>query len=217
MPHHVTQRGNNRTDVFFSAADRKYYLQTLARYCREYQLSVWAYCLMRNHVHLLVVPRQDYSLAQAIGRTNLIYTQYANRKYRRTGRLWQNRFSSCPVDREPYLWAVCRYIETNPVRAHRVDKPWDYEWSSARHHVLNRPDPLLDRSEWLEQSQQSEYRRFLNERSDPGREAETAAIRQALLTGRPYGSPELIDRLELKLGRILRPQRAGRKPRRRRK
>ncbi len=92
IPHHVTQRGNNRNDVFFSESDRSHYLRTLVRYCDEFKLKVWAYCLMTNHVHLLVVPEQEYSLAQGIGRTNLVYTQYINLKHKRTGRLWQNRF-----------------------------------------------------------------------------------------------------------------------------
>lgn len=77
-PHHVTQRGNNRADVFFSASDRKYYPAALARYCEEFKLKVWAYCLMSNHVHVVAVPEQPYSLAQGIGRTNLIYTQRVN-------------------------------------------------------------------------------------------------------------------------------------------
>jgi putative transposase len=80
LPHHVTQRGNNRAEVFFSDADRRYYLKTLAHYGDEFKLRVWAYCLMSNHVHILAVPEQEYSLAQGIGRTNLVYTQYVNRE-----------------------------------------------------------------------------------------------------------------------------------------
>ena len=98
LPHHLTRHGNNRALVFFSNADRKYYLSTLAGYCEESKLKIWAYCLMGNHLHVVAVPERDYSLAQGIGRTNLIYTQYVNRRHGRTGRLWQNRFFSAPVD-----------------------------------------------------------------------------------------------------------------------
>jgi putative transposase len=99
MPHHITQRGNNHVDVFFDDNDRMFYLQTLYKYSFEFKLTIWAYCLMSNHIHLLAIPEYHFSLSQGIGRTNLIYTQYINKKYNRSGRLWQNRFFSCPVDK----------------------------------------------------------------------------------------------------------------------
>jgi putative transposase len=213
-PHHVTQRGNNRADVFFSAADRKYYLAALARCCEEFKLKVWAYCLMSNHVHVVAVPEQPYSLAQGIGRTNLIYTQRVNLKYRRTGRLWQNRFFSTPVDSDEYLWAVCRYVENNPVRAHLVQHAWNYPWSSARHHVKSTPDPLIEESSWLDPSQREEYRSYLAERSN--NQEELDRIRQTVQTGRPFGTPTFIAKLERRLGRILRPAKRGPKRKRRR-
>jgi putative transposase len=210
FPHHVTQCGNNRADVFFHDQDREHYLRTLVRYCAEFKLQVWAYCLMTNHVHLLVVPEREYSLAQGIGRTNLIYTQYVNREYRRSGRVWQNRFFSCPVDRDEYLWTACRYIERNPVRARLVVKPWDFQWSSARHHVLGTPDPALSPSQWPASESREQYREYLDQ-VEP--ENDTTRIRTSTQTGRPLGSPSFIERLEIKLGRILRPQKAGRKKR----
>jgi putative transposase len=206
VPHHVTQRGNNRTEVFLDDADRERYLKTLVRYCEEFKVSIWAYCLMTNHVHLLAVPEQGYSLAQGIGRTNLIYTQYANAKYGRTGRLWQNRFFSCPVEQEQYLWAVVRYIETNPVRAGLVRQAWDYRWSSARHHVRNEPDLVLGRSEWLDRQMTETYREYLMQDS----QADVSQVRYATRTGRPLGSASFITRLETKLGRTLRLKKSGR-------
>ena len=208
VPHHVTQRGNNRVDVFFNDKDREYYLRMLARYCEEFKLEVWAYCLMTNHVHLLVVPKRDNALAQGIGRTNLMYTQYVNREYQRSGRLWQNRFFSCPVERDEYLWAVCRYLERNPVRAKLVKRPWDYRWSSARHHVQAAPDPILGESQWLDPSQRTEYREYLDHKEP---EFDQTRIRTSTQTGRPLGSLCFIQKLELKLGRILIPQKAGRR------
>jgi len=116
-PHHLTQRGNNRAPVFLAGSDYLKYLDLLGAYTRRYQVDVWAYCLMKNHVHLLVVPNTEESLARGIGMTNMTYTQYFNRKYERSGRVWQNRFFSCIVGSDAYLWAVARYIENNPVKA----------------------------------------------------------------------------------------------------
>ena len=116
-PHHVTQRGNNRQPIFFDDQDRLTYLDTFQHYALKFHLDVWAYCLMPNHFHLLVVPQNEESLASGVGLANQVYTRYINRKYFRSGRLWQNRFFSCIVGTEEYLWAVTRYVENNPVKA----------------------------------------------------------------------------------------------------
>ena len=119
-PHHITQRGNNKETVFFEDEDRRFYLKTLNKYSHKWDLEIWVYCLMDNHVHILAVPQKYESLARGIGGTNLVYTQYINRKYKRSGRLWQNRFYSTIIEKESYLWAASRYIERNPVRAKLV-------------------------------------------------------------------------------------------------
>ena len=206
LPHHVTQRGNNRTDVFLDDEGRQRYLRLLVRYAAEFKLDIWAYCLMTNHVHLLAVPKQNYSLAQGIGRTNLTYTQYANTRYHRTGRLWQNRFFSCPVEAESYLWAVARYIETNPVRAKLVTIPWEYQWSSARHHVDGMPDLVVGESQWLEPFQRNAYREYLS-----GEAASDAAlIRRQTAQGRPVGNTGFVAQLAARLGRVLNARTRGR-------
>ena len=92
----------------------------------EIVYTIWAYCLMKNHVHLLAVPAAAEFLTRCIGSTNLLYTQYVNRKYGHSGRLWQNRFFSTIIDTDRYVWAVARYIEQNPVKAKLVQKPKDY-------------------------------------------------------------------------------------------
>ena len=127
-PHHITQRGNNKDEAFFDDEDRRVYLDVLKRYKDKHKMKILAYCLMGNHVHVLAVPEKETTLARGIGGTNLLYTQYINRKYNRSGRLWQNRFFSSVVEEEPYLWAVIRYIEQNPVRAKLVKRAEDYEW-----------------------------------------------------------------------------------------
>ena len=116
-PHHITQRGNNRAVVFFDDQDRRTYLQLLAKYSKLFALQIWAYCLMDNHVHLLAVPEKENALARGIGLTNQVYTQYLNRKRNQSGRIWQNRFFSCLVENDQYLWMVARYIERNPIKA----------------------------------------------------------------------------------------------------
>jgi putative transposase len=211
MPHHVTQGGNNRCDVFFDDDARRFYLWTLAQYRRKYGVDIWGYCLMDNHAHFLAVPQETDSLARCFAGANLVYTQHINRKQSRSGRLWQNRFFSCPVDRDEYLLPVLRYIETNPVRAGKAKQAWEYEWSSARHHVLGTPDPLV--TEPLDRMTETgrDYRRFLQRLDNE----EQRRIQLATATGRPLGGQSFVARLESKLGRHLLPQKAGR-PRKRR-
>ena len=98
IPYHVTQRGNRREDVFFSDGDRRVYLELLQKYAQQHGLGIVAYCLMTNHVHLIVVPKDEDALNKAVGRTHFIYTQHVNRLHGRSGHLWQGRFYSCAMD-----------------------------------------------------------------------------------------------------------------------
>ena len=131
-PHHIVQRGNNKQRVFKDYKDRLFYLCQLRKYSWECDCKVHAYCLMPNHIHLLLVPSQQESLAKIMQKLNLSYTQYINRKYNRSGRLWESRFFSSQIDKESYLWSVCRYIEQNPLRAGITSKVIEYRWSSAK-------------------------------------------------------------------------------------
>lgn len=205
-PYHITQRGNNRETVFFEDEDKEFYLKTLSSYGQKCSLDIWTYCIMSNHVHFLAVPKKEESLAKGIGGTNLVYTQYINRKYRRSGRLWQNRFFSTIIEKELYLWAVSRYIERNPVRANLVKKAEDYPWSSARAHVLGVKDEVLSGKGWLGEGEIAAYREFL--RGDD-KEIE-ASIRKVTTTGRPFGTDGFVKRLEECLNRDLLPKKAGR-------
>lgn len=205
-PHHITQRGNNRTAVFFDDEDRKTYLSLLTGYARKHDLKIWAYCLMNNHVHLLAVPGTEISLARGIGLTNQVYTQYLNRKLGQSGRIWQNRFFSCVVENNQYLWAVARYIERNPLKVGLAQTAEDYPWSSARSHLAGSADAVLGESVWLDPSERSAYAAFvLAENWDMDE-----AIRKATRAGRPIGTESFIDLLESQLKQTLRPKRAGR-------
>jgi len=145
LPHHITQWGNNREDVFFVDGDRVAYLGLLREQCEKHGVRVLGYCLMTNHIHLVAMPAQEDSLNLAVGRTHFIYTQYINRLHGRSGHLWQGRFHSCPMD-DAYAVIAMRHVERNPIRAKINRVPWTYRWSSAAAHT-GRPDPahlLLD-------------------------------------------------------------------------
>jgi len=205
-PHHVTQRGNNRSIVFFDDEDRQTYLQLLDKYSKAFHLHIWAYCLMDNHVHLLVVPEKENALARGIGLTNQVYTQYLNRKLNQSGRIWQNRFFSCIVENDEYLWIVARCIERNPVKIGLVDYAEDYRWSSAKAHLKLAQDNLLQEPSWLDATDRSRYAEFILN-SDEDAEAK---LRSATRTGRPFGSESFIDNMEYQLNATLRPRKPGR-------
>jgi putative transposase len=206
-PHHITQRGNNRATVFFDDEDRLNYLKLLTSYARKHKVQVWAYCLMDNHIHLLAVPGTETALAQGIGLTNQVYTQYLNRKLRQSGRIWQNRFFSCVVDNEQYLWAVARYIERNPLKAGLAERAEDYRWSSAKAHLTGTDDAVLGASfTWLDPSESAAYADFVLLED----EVVDEKIRKATRTGRPFGSESFVDVLEFRLKQVLRPKKPGR-------
>jgi putative transposase len=149
-PHHVTQRGNNRQQVFYSDSRRRSYLALLAEQAARHELRVLGYRLMPNHVHVVVVPERVDSMAKGFGRTHNIYSRYLNSVRRRSGHLWQNRFFSAPLGRE-HLGRALRYVDMNPVRAQLVESASDYPWSSARAHAPGRdPWGLLDHDLWRE-------------------------------------------------------------------
>jgi putative transposase len=205
-PHHITQRGNNRATVFFDDEDRQIYLKLLEGYADKNHIQICAWCLMNNHIHLLAVPGTESSLARGIGLTNQMYTQYLNRKLKQSGRIWQNRFFSCVVENEQYLWAVARYIERNPLKAGLAELVEEYRWSSAKAHVATAHDPLLSGDSWLSVEEQSAYREFVCREDD-----ETdSAIRKATNSGRPFGSESFIDTLEFQLNQALKPGKPGR-------
>ena len=110
LPHHITQRGNNRRDVFFSSANRETYLELLRGYCAEIGTRVLGYCLMTNHIHLIATPQRENSLAKAFGRTHNDYSRWLNISRHESGHVWQNRFYSCPLERR-HLWAAFRVSE----------------------------------------------------------------------------------------------------------
>jgi len=201
-PHHVTQRGNRRQQTFFCDDDYRAYLDLMSQWCRKYQVDIWAYCLMPNHVHLIAVPHHEESLARAIGEAHRRYTRRINFREGWRGHLWQERFASFPME-ETYLLAAARYIEMNPVQAGLVEKPWDYPWSSTRAHLAGKDDVLVKTNPLLEIT--GNWQKFLDIPCD----MEADSFLKHERTGRPLGSEPFLDKLETTLNRKLRPQKPG--------
>jgi len=142
VAHHVIQRGVRRMDVFRESADYECYLSLLAESSIKAGTDVWAYCLMINHVHLILVPGSEDGLRGALGEAHRRYTSYVNFREGCRGHLWQERFHSYAMD-ERHLLAAVRYVEMNPVRAGTVGRAEEYPWSSARAHLSGRSDGLV--------------------------------------------------------------------------
>jgi putative transposase len=212
--HHITQRGNNRQDVFFVDDDRYVYLELLREQASKYGLDIVGYCLMGNHVHIVGIPQAEDSLAKAVGRAHFRYTQYINRFHKRSGHLWQGRFYSCALD-DRHFWPAMRYVELNPVRAKLCRKPWRYEWSSAGAHVDDKArSELLNLPRWYDMISAEQWRKELNAGID---ETELGRLRVNTHTGRPLGSDSFISKLEKLLRRRVRSLPVGRPTKKRMK
>ncbi len=206
VPHHVTQRGNRRLETFFEDDDYRFYLELLAASCAEARVAVWAYCLMPNHVHLVLVPKEPDGLRRALGEAHRRYTRRINFREGWRGHLWQERFHSFPMG-EAYLLATARYVELNPVRARLVRKPQNWPWSSARAHLASCDDALVQVAPLLRRV--PDWARFL---AGGMSDDDIEQIRKHSRSGRPLGAKRFVQRLEHRLGRTLLPQKPGRRP-----
>lgn len=208
VPHHITQRGSRRLNVFQDDYDRHQYLDILRESCRRFHLRIWAYCLMTNHVHFVAVPEREDSLWRTFHRVHGIYASRFNIKYALTSHLWQARPFSCALD-ETHLWAAVRYVERNPVRAQIVPSAEDYAWSSARAHCGLWANELLDPI-WPPPGTIPHWKQWLVEEND---HESDQRIRERTYTGRPCGDASFFLKAEQALGRALAPKKPGPKPR----
>lgn len=207
MPHHVTQRGNARRFILEGDADRRVYLDLLRQSIELHSLTLIGYCLMSNHIHLIVTPGKPDSLARALKDTHGRYAACWNATHHSSGHVWQGRFYSCPLD-EAHLWEALRYTELNPVRAGLVAKAESWERSSASAHCgTARPNAYLAMESWQTRWPVCEWRAFL---AAGEAESELAAIRNCTYTGRPLGTKEFIRSLERETNRSLTVQKRGR-------
>lgn len=222
VPHHVTQRGNRRLPVFFSDDDRREYLKLAAAAATTEGVRCLAWCLMDNHVHLILVPPREDSLRATLAEAHRRYSRMVNFREEWRGYLFQGRFASYPMD-EAHLLAAVRYVELNPVAAKMVARAEDWRWSSARSHIAGKraaDDPLTDVAAIGDQV--ADWRTMLasgwqaaDGGAGEGPDAEAAvarAIEARLATGRPLGSEGWVAAMERVAGRPLRPGKRGRKP-----
>lgn len=213
-PHHVIQRGHNRASVFVEPADFKFYLDTLAEWKETLGCKVYAFCLMTNHVHLVIDPGASAeSLGLLMKRVAGRYTRYINRIERRSGTVWNGRYKSSPIETDPYLMACCRYVELNPVRAGLVAAPQDYRWSSYSHKIGR------SRVTWLDEDpcyaslgaqpseRESRYRDWVTSTVPEG---ECQLIRLAVQRGQLSGSLRFHAEIERRLGHRIESRGPGR-------
>jgi len=205
IPHHVIQRGVRRLEVFKSDDDYNIYLDLISKSCKKAGTEVWAYCLMSNHVHLILVPSSEDGLRASLGDAHRQYTRLINFREWCRGHLWQERFHSFAMD-EDYLLAAVRYAELNPVHADMVNQAGDYQWSSARAHLAGEDDRLVNVAPML--NRVNDWRAYLDSSLD---ESTKETFRLHGRTGRPLGDESFLENIERITGQVLRPQKPGRK------
>ena len=213
VPCHVIQRGNNRDVCFYSEQDYLFYLECLRSACKRYRVSVHAYILMTNHVHLLMSPDDEFGITRVMQSIGRRYVQYINRTYRRSGTLWEGRYKSSLINAEDYLLACYRYIELNPVRANMVTHPGDYRWTSYRfngegeHHDWLSPHPVYLSLGCDESERQVHYRELFKIELDPDL---IGKIRSTAQFSMPLGSDRFKSQIEMALGRKIGQSKRGR-------
>ncbi len=207
IPHHVTQRGNRQENVFFCDEDRIIYLEWLHNYCQKWSVDVLAYCLMTNHVHLILKPSTEDGLQRVLKPLHMRYAQRVNKAKGWKGHLWQGRFFSSPLD-DAYTWSAIRYVERNPVVAGMVKKAEDYPWSSAAAHCGLDENTLLTPISDIGSPITTDH--WSNWLRRPEDEKTIKVLRRNITKGIPCGSDGFITRLEKLVNRHLTYQPQGR-------
>ena len=192
-------------DTFFCDEDYQAYLTLMGEWCRKYSVSVWCYCLMPNHTHIIAVLETEEGLRAAIGEAHRRYSFMINRRQKWTGHLWHGRFFSFPMDVSAYLLAAAKYIEMNPGRAHLTPDPYAWKWSSAKAHTDGADDILVKVAPLLQMV--GDWNLFLRDTN----EEDAHTIHGHERTGRALGSDSFLESLELSLMRTLKRRKAGRK------
>lgn len=215
VPQHVIQRGHNRESCFFAEDDYHRYLHDLHEASLKNQLQIHAYVLMTNHVHLLVTPTQPFSIMHTLQDLGRKFVRYVNRRYQRTGSLWEGRYKASLIDSESYLLTCMRYIEMNPVRAGMVRHPAEYRWSSYAANAKGEPNELLTRHALYlsladdddKAAREYAYRELLRRELGPD---ELYQLRDALNQELVLGRDDFKDKIQAMLNRQVRPGVPGR-------
>ena len=205
-PHHVTQRGSRRMRTFFSFSDYRAYLDLIIEAKDECGVDVWAYCLMPNHVHAVVVPTEEDSLSRFYRFVHRSYTRRVNYREGWMGHLWQERFHSSVMD-ERYLLATVKYVELNPVRAQLCPSVEAWPWSSVHAHLAGKSDEVVFVEPLLERI--NDWSRYLE--LEPNKH-DMKTLRHNTNTGRPIGDHSFISHMEAMSGRDLKLKKPGPKP-----
>ena len=205
-PHHVTQRGNRRQRVFLEEGDYRLYIDLLAQACKDNGIECWSYCLMRNHVHLALVPDTREGLSRAVGETHRRYSSYINARLRVTGHLFQGRFGCVAMDDAHFL-AAARYIAMNPVKTGLVKQAGAWAWSSTPSLLRSEDDILVKSAPVLART--GDFQRYLGEESNPDL---VAALERGQSVGRPLMNLERLQRLERELNMTIAPRKRGPRP-----
>lgn len=206
LPHHVVQRGVRSMDIFESDGDRRAYLGLLSKHGKQHGLSIWGWCLMTNHIHLVAVPAGEESMALAFGLVHRKYAQRVNERHGVRGHLFQERYYSYPVQLDSSLLSVVRYVELNPVNAGLVARPEEYLWSSARSHVTGGSDAIIESSPI--RAMAADWGQFLRDGIEMSEER--ARIERHLRTGLPFGEIPWVRQMEKHFGRRLTSRHRGR-------
>ena len=211
-PHHIVQRGHNRQAVFATDDDYQYYLNTLSEFKDEYNITVHAFCLMTNHVHLLLQPNDNVAgLGALMKRLSGRQTRYRNRLEGRSGTLWESRYRSSPVQQEHYLLTCMRYIELNPVRARMVKHPEEYKWSSYKHNISNETIPWINPPSKTIDLKGTHHKNPYQAFVDQGiPKEELALISGSLQRGQLTGNDRFIDEIESIMGIRVENRKRGR-------
>ncbi|MHB8530356.1 MAG: transposase [Caulobacteraceae bacterium] len=205
-PHHVTARGNRREPIFFEDGDHEIYLDLLAEHTRKARVEVWAYCLMPNHVHLILNPATPEGLGRALGAAHRRWANFVNARGRWRGHLFDGRFASVAMDEDHLLTAIA-YVALSPVRAGLVARARDWPWSSVHAHLRGEDDGLVVVRPVLELA--PDFAALIETNAD---NPAFAALRAAETTGRPLGTGDFVADLERRLGRSVARRAPGRKP-----
>lgn len=159
---HVINRGILRQAIFHDNNDSELFLKVLKRYKKKFDFSVFHWCLMPNHYHIVMELKEPKYISKVIGACQQIYTVNYHRKYNTAGRLFQNRFKSQAIEKESYLLACGRYVELNPVRAKLVKLPWEWKFSSARFYAEGFSDGITSiNHQWQASTNNADYKKWL--------------------------------------------------------
>ncbi len=213
IPCHIIQRGNNRDPIFFSDDDYSFFLNVLQEAKVKYPCLVYGYCLMTNHFHLLIEPKEKANISFLMKLLGAKYVRYVNKTYKRTGTLWEGRFKSALIDQELYFVTCLHYIEMNPLRAGIVNSPESYHWSSYRIRAFGEKSPIVDLDPWYNslgttlQQCQFQYRKFFQNLMP---QSECNLIREMTYKGGIMGSDKFREKIEKMLSRKIIMRRPGR-------